>query len=142
MSAVVKVVPLTEREHQMLLGIVAGLTNGQIGRQHHLAEDTVKKHIRHLFRKLGVSSRTQAALVAYEQGLIGQSATRAARELTELRERLGTVLAVIDATPSGCSTDFQYGYQRCADRVRSALGVTRNAPQGVRVAAVRQESRR
>ena len=46
-------VQLTERELQVLRGMAQGKSNGQIGRELYLSEDTVKTHARRLFRKLG-----------------------------------------------------------------------------------------
>src|ERR1700712_2630673 len=46
-------VQLTERELQVLRGMSQGKSNGQIGRELYLSEDTVKTHARRLFRKLG-----------------------------------------------------------------------------------------
>jgi DNA-binding NarL/FixJ family response regulator len=51
---------LTERERQVLDGMAAGKSNGEIGRQLYLSEDTVKTHARRLFRKLGAADRAQA----------------------------------------------------------------------------------
>ena len=53
-------VQLTERELQVLRGMSQGKSNGQIGRELYLSEDTVKTHARRLFRKLGVRDRAQA----------------------------------------------------------------------------------
>src|SRR4051794_9966240 len=48
---------LTERERQVLEGMASGKSNGEIGRQLYLSEDTVKTHARRLFRKLGAADR-------------------------------------------------------------------------------------
>ena len=48
---------LTEREKQVLIGMTEGKSNGEIGRELFLSEDTVKTHARRLFRKLGVNDR-------------------------------------------------------------------------------------
>ena len=47
----------------------AGETNRQIAASMYLAEKTVKTHVGHVLAKLGVSDRTQAALVAVRAGL-------------------------------------------------------------------------
>ena len=52
--------PLTEREMQVLRGMSQGQSNGEIGRELFLSEDTVKTHARRLFRKLGARDRAQA----------------------------------------------------------------------------------
>ena len=61
---------LTPREKDMLRLIVKGLSNKEIGAALHLTEGTVKGYISHLLAKLNVRSRTQAALVGMELGLV------------------------------------------------------------------------
>ncbi|MFL5968323.1 MAG: LuxR C-terminal-related transcriptional regulator [Gaiellaceae bacterium] len=55
---------LTPREHEILSLVQQGLSNRQIARTLWVAESTVKVHMRHIFEKLGVRSRTQAAAAA------------------------------------------------------------------------------
>ena len=62
--------PLTERELQVLRGMSQGKSNGQIGRELYLSEDTVKTHARRLFRKLGVRDRAQAVAHGFRRGLV------------------------------------------------------------------------
>lgn len=59
----VRATALTNREKQILVLVVAGLTNAQIADQLYLAESTVKSHLSSAFSKLGVSSRSEAATV-------------------------------------------------------------------------------
>jgi len=61
--------PLTRREWQMLELVVEGLTNREIAERLYLAESTVKRHLSSTFRRLGVSSRREAAaaVLAAEQ---------------------------------------------------------------------------
>ncbi len=61
---------LTEREMQVLKGMAQGKSNGQIGRDLFLSEDTVKTHARRLFRKLGVNDRAQAVALGFRSGLV------------------------------------------------------------------------
>ncbi len=61
---------LTEREMQVLRGMSQGKSNGQIGRELYLSEDTVKTHARRLFRKLGVRDRAQAVAHGFRRGLV------------------------------------------------------------------------
>ncbi|AUS79234.1 DNA-binding response regulator [Actinoalloteichus sp. AHMU CJ021] len=63
-------VQLTERELQVLRGMSQGKSNGQIGRELYLSEDTVKTHARRLFRKLGVRDRAQAVAHGFRRGLV------------------------------------------------------------------------
>ena len=61
---------LSPREREILLGIVRGASNKEIARQHGIAETTVKIHVQHVLRKLNVSSRVHAAVIASESGLL------------------------------------------------------------------------
>lgn len=63
-------VQLTDREMQVLRGMAQGKSNGQIGRELYLSEDTVKTHARRLFRKLGVRDRAQAVAHGFRRGLV------------------------------------------------------------------------
>lgn len=60
---------LSPREREVLVLIARGATNKEIGAALFIAEGTVKNHITSLFEKLGVSDRTQAALLARDLGL-------------------------------------------------------------------------
>ena len=55
---------LTDQELRLLAHITEGLTNRQIADQMHLAEKTVKNYVSSILAKLGLDSRTQAALMA------------------------------------------------------------------------------
>lgn len=55
-----KVEVLTPREQEILQHLVKGLTNKEISTATNLAVDTVKTHLRNIFRKFGVKNRTQA----------------------------------------------------------------------------------
>jgi DNA-binding NarL/FixJ family response regulator len=61
---------LSERESAVLKAVARGLSNREIGRQLWISEQTVKFHLRNLYRKLGVSSRTEAARYAYRTGIV------------------------------------------------------------------------
>jgi DNA-binding NarL/FixJ family response regulator len=62
--------PLTEREAEVLKLLARGKANKQIAHELFVAVSTVKTHVNNLYRKLGVSSRTQAALYAAHTGLV------------------------------------------------------------------------
>jgi len=61
---------LTERELEILRLIARGLSNQEIADTLVIALQTVKKHTSHIYGKLGVTSRTQAAARAHELGLL------------------------------------------------------------------------
>ncbi|QDC10058.1 response regulator transcription factor [Oceanicola sp. D3] len=60
---------LTPREMQVLKGLTEGKSNKEIARDLDITEPTIKLHMKTLYRKLGASNRTQAALMAREAGL-------------------------------------------------------------------------
>uniref|UniRef100_UPI003B521B02 response regulator transcription factor n=1 Tax=Roseovarius indicus TaxID=540747 RepID=UPI003B521B02 len=60
---------LTDRERQVLKGLTEGKANKEIARDLDLSEPTIKLHVKTLYRKVGASNRTQAALIAREAGL-------------------------------------------------------------------------
>src|SRR5918997_528482 len=62
--------PLTERETEVLRLLARGRANKQIGSELFIEEKTVKTHVSSILRKLGVKSRTQAALHAVRTGLV------------------------------------------------------------------------
>jgi DNA-binding NarL/FixJ family response regulator len=62
---------LTERETEVLRLVARGKTNGEISRELSVVEQTVKAHVHSILRKLGVKSRTQAALHAVRTDLVG-----------------------------------------------------------------------
>jgi len=64
---------LTGRETEVLRALATGLTNREIGRALNIGERTVKTHVSHLLSKLGLQSRTQAALYAVRIGLVPES---------------------------------------------------------------------
>jgi len=64
------VASLSPRELDILRGITRGASNKEIAREHGIVESTVKIHVQHILRKLGVSSRVHAAVIASEQGLL------------------------------------------------------------------------
>jgi DNA-binding NarL/FixJ family response regulator len=62
--------PLTEREAEVLRLLARGRANKQISAELFIEEKTVKAHVSSILRKLGVRSRTQAALHAVRAGVV------------------------------------------------------------------------
>jgi len=60
---------LTERELDVLRLLAKGMTNTEIAGTLHLSEGTVRNHVSAILEKLGVSDRTQAAVIAIQHGL-------------------------------------------------------------------------
>jgi two-component system nitrate/nitrite response regulator NarL len=59
---------LTAREREVLEKVTAGATNRDIARELRISEDTVKRHMSHIFDKTGVSNRLELALFALNRG--------------------------------------------------------------------------
>jgi DNA-binding NarL/FixJ family response regulator len=64
---------LTPREREVLTLICRGRPNKLIARELGISEKTVKAHVGHVLAKLGVTDRTQAAMVAVDRGLVPRS---------------------------------------------------------------------
>ena len=71
---------LSNRELQILLLVARGMSNNQVASCLHISEGTVKRHLTHIYTKLDISSRADAAKKALTSGLISSG------ELFELRQ--------------------------------------------------------
>lgn len=63
-------VPLTKRESEVLKQLAFGLTNKEIAQALGISYETVKEHVQHILRKIGVTDRTQAAVWAVRKELV------------------------------------------------------------------------
>lgn len=63
-------VPLTQRESEVLRQVALGLTNKEIAKTLEISYETVKEHVQHILRKVGVTDRTQAAVWAVRKKLV------------------------------------------------------------------------
>jgi DNA-binding NarL/FixJ family response regulator len=63
-------VALTKREGEVLKQLALGLTNKEIAQSLGISYETVKEHVQHILRKIGVSDRTQAAVWAVRKNLV------------------------------------------------------------------------
>jgi DNA-binding NarL/FixJ family response regulator len=67
---------LSTREREVLELVAAGLSNAEIGGRLGLAEKTIKHYMTNVLSKLQVSSRVEAALLAYKEGLAKETESR------------------------------------------------------------------
>jgi DNA-binding NarL/FixJ family response regulator len=72
-----KVESLTPREREVLTLVGSGLSNADIAAKMFVVEGTVKAHVSTILTRLGAKNRVQAAITAYEAGLVGGDAAAA-----------------------------------------------------------------
>jgi len=61
---------LSDRERDVLAAVAAGMSNAEIASSLYMAETTAKTHLAHAMTKLGVTNRTQAAIIAHDAHLV------------------------------------------------------------------------
>ncbi len=61
---------LSGREVEVLRLVAQGLTNTQVAEHLYLSPNTIRAHLRHIYRKLGVSSRAEATHAVLDHGLL------------------------------------------------------------------------
>jgi len=76
---------LSEREIEILKLVATGLSNKEIAYQLKISPNTVKVHLKNIFGKIGVVSRTEAAMFAVRQGWV-EAGNQAALEAVEAQE--------------------------------------------------------
>jgi len=64
--------PLSERELQVLQLLARGASNQDIAQELVVVVDTIKRHVSHIFSKLGAKNRVQAVVRAKELGLLDE----------------------------------------------------------------------
>ena len=79
---------LTGRELEVLRAIAAGKSNRTIATEFEIAERTVKSHVSNILSKLYLSDRTQAAVYAWREGVVGRESGACASNCSEVREGL------------------------------------------------------
>jgi DNA-binding CsgD family transcriptional regulator/N-acetylneuraminic acid mutarotase len=94
---------ISEREREILRLVATGATNQQIAYQLNISVNTVKVHLRNIFGKIGVTSRTEATLYAVRSGLVqlgeATTTTAVAEPPSDEIEPLLTVLEDASAPP-------------------------------------------
>lgn len=99
---------LSEREREILRLVATGATNQQIAAQLNISANTVKVHLRNIFGKIGVASRTEATVYAIKAGLVSMDATT----------------AVISSPPGDGATLSDAGASPSAQQTSSSSGTT------------------
>jgi len=105
MTATAALPDLSDREYDVLCGMANGYTNGRIGRDMGISEDTVKTHIQRMFRKWGIHDRALAVSIGYRTGVLDVNASVAWRPLTDTHKAACYASRAFGPPPS-CRPEF------------------------------------
>jgi DNA-binding CsgD family transcriptional regulator/N-acetylneuraminic acid mutarotase len=101
---IITTIELTEREKEILRLVATGTGNKEIARQLFISSNTVKVHVRNIFAKIGVATRTEAAMYAVRTGLV-KTPESETEDLVHLTPSVGGVIK----SPSALSTQDSDG---------------------------------
>ena len=74
---------LSDRELEILRLVATGASNKEIAQELVISTNTVKVHLRNIFAKIGVNSRTEAAMYAVSEGIVSTPSAEAGEDVTE-----------------------------------------------------------
>jgi DNA-binding CsgD family transcriptional regulator len=87
---------ISEREREILRLVATGATNQQIAYQLNISVNTVKVHLRNIFGKIGVTSRTEATLYAVRSGLVQLGEATTTTAVAEPGDEIEPLVAVLE----------------------------------------------
>jgi DNA-binding CsgD family transcriptional regulator len=98
---------LSERELEILKLLATGLSNKEIASQLFLSVNTVKVHLRNIFAKLGVQSRTEATLIAIQRGFVAVPGAAPANGEAAITGELIETGEPVEATPAAPPVEIE-----------------------------------